>query len=192
MRSIHLRDDQDRAQPGRRLTHQQPLGGKMTVARLLSIVAVVGAAGAACSYSDTTATVPARAYPTAGERACADYGFRVGTDPYSRCVSREAEARTLERVPITYSTINLTIDAQIACSSFGLASGSTTHDHCVKHEIDARRYREAVVTTPVPPAHGTTRYVTTTSPAPPTVHVPVIQAPPADLQEIISPQATSP
>lgn len=161
----------------------------MTVARLLSIVAVVGASGAACSYSDTHATVPARAYPIAGETACADYGFRVRTDPYSRCVSREAEARTLERVPITYSTINLTIDAQIACSSFGLAYGSAMHDHCMNHEIDARRYRETVVTTPVPityPAHGTTRYVTTTSLAPPTVHVPVIQPPPADLQETSS------
>jgi hypothetical protein len=112
--------------------------------------------------------------------------------------------------------MNLTIDAQIACSSFGLTSGSAMHDRCVNHEVDVRRYREAVVTTPVPityPAHGTTTYVTTTSPAPPTVHVPAIQTPPAGPQafrdefgfrydgrgnridrngNIISPQSTSP
>jgi hypothetical protein len=86
------------------------------------------------------------------EQACVDYGFRAGTDSYSRCVSGEAEARALDRVPVTYSSMNLTIDAQNACHSYGLESGNETYDRCVSREIEARRYREAAA---VPAASAT-------------------------------------
>jgi len=89
-----------------------------------------------------------------------DYGFRAGTDSYSRCVSGEAKARALDRVPVTYNSMNLTIDAQNACYSYGLASGSETYDRCVNREIEARRYREAAVvpaTSATHPTPGTTR-----------------------------------
>jgi hypothetical protein len=131
----------------------------MTLTRFFIAAVVLGSASG-CTYSSTTSTVPPSAHRPIVEQACADYGFRAGTDSYSRCASGESAARTLDRVPVTYNSMNLTIDAQNACYSYGLASGSETYDRCVNREIEARRYREAAV---VPassapyPAPGTAR-----------------------------------
>jgi hypothetical protein len=93
-------------------------------------------------------------------------------------------------MPVTYTTVNLTTDAQAACSSYGLTMGTMTYDRCVSREIDARRYRqEATVTTyttPAPyatttvysPTPGTTVYTTTG----PTTVVPAATTPPAGVQ----------
>lgn len=128
------------------------VGCMMTLTRFF-IAAVVVTSAAGCSYPTTTSTAPPSAHLVGVEQAaCVDYGFRAGTDLYARCVSGEAEARALDRVPITYNSMNLTIDAQNACHSYGLASGSGTYDRCVNREIEARRYREAAA---VPAASAT-------------------------------------
>lgn len=186
------------------------------------MVATVSALAAGCSYTSTTTTVPAAsAYPRGAEQACIDYGFRIGTDAYNRCVSREAEARALGRVSATYPVANLSYDARTACASYGLTPGTGAFDRCVNREIEARRY---VVVTPAtypapgapyvayPAAPGTT-IVTTTSPASATVYVPAAETPPAGVQtmrdefgfrydgqgnrldrngNVISPQSTTP
>lgn len=167
----------------------------MTPAKLV-VVTTVGLLASACSYSNTTTrtTVPVTAtvYPVTSEQACQEYGFRVGTDAYNRCVIREAEARARGRMPVTYTVVALTTDAQAACSSYGLVSGTATYDRCVSREVEARRYRqEATVTTypaPVAPVATTTTYspnayttvYTTTTPT--TTIVPAATTPPAGVQ----------
>lgn len=140
------------------LTDWRP-GCTMMLTRFF-ITAVIVTSAAGCSYPSTTSTVPPSAHRPGVEQACVDYGFRAGTDSYSRCVSGETEARALDRVPVTYSSMNLTIDAQNACHSYGLESGSETYDRCVSREIEARRYREAAAVPAASatyPAHGAAR-----------------------------------
>lgn len=187
----------------------------MTPAKFF-VVAVAGLSAAACSYSNTTtrAAPTATVYPSSSEQACMDYGFRLGTDSYNRCVAREAEARARGRMPITYTTVNLTSDAQAACSSYGLLPGTAIYDRCVSREIDARRYRQdAVVTTYTTPAPVAATTVYTTTPASTTTVVPAATTPPVGVQafrdeygfrydgqgnrvdargNIISPQSTQP
>lgn len=167
----------------------------MTSVKLL-VVAAVGLAASACSYSNTATTAPGVAAARNGsEQACMDYGFRAGTDAYNRCVVREADARARGRVPVTYAQVNLTGDAQAACSSYGLLPATQTYDRCVAREIDARRYSEsATVTTYTTPAYPAPAYApgpasstTVYSPAPgTTVYSTTTNVPPA------APAATTP
>ena len=146
----------------------------MTISKILT-VAALGLSAAACSsttYETRTASTPYAV--TSSEQACVDYGFRVGTDNYNRCVSREAAARAQGRVPVGYTVANLDADARNACYSYGLTPGTTMYDRCVGREIDARRYRDQAYVTPVPapvPGYSTTTYYTT-APAAPTYYGP--------------------
>jgi hypothetical protein len=148
----------------------------MNATKILAVTAL-GLAAAACSsttYETRTASAPYAV--SSSEQACVDYGFRVGTDNYNRCVSGEASARAQGRVPVGYTVASLDADARNACYSYGLTVGSTMYDRCVGREIDARRYRDqAYVTpgmTPVPaPGYSTTTYYTT-PPAAPTYYGP--------------------
>lgn len=178
----------------------------------LFVVAALGLSAAACSYSNTTTTaaVPAGvvAYRSGAERACLDYGFQPGSDPYSRCVVREAEARARGRMPADYAMSRINADARDACYSYGLTVGSAPYDRCVNREVEARRYRQDAIVTTTPGYSSTTVY----TPAPVT-YVPAATTPPAGVQafrdefgfrydgqgnridargNIISPQSTSP
>jgi len=117
----------------------------MTLTTLVIAAGVVLLSAVGCSYSGTTSTAAPVTPRADREQACGDYGFKTGTDAYNRCITQEAEERRLDRVPIQYTSMNLTIDAQNACHAYGLASGSGTYDRCVNREIEARRYREAAV-----------------------------------------------
>ncbi len=146
----------------------------MTVSKIMA-VAALGLSAAACSsttYETRTASSPYAV--TSSEQACADYGFRPGTDNYNRCVSREAAARAQGRVPVGYTVASLDADARNACYSYGLTPGSTMYDRCVGREIDARRYRDQAYVTPVPapaPGYSTATYYTS-APAAPTYYGP--------------------
>lgn len=136
----------------------------MTATKILAATALVLSA-AACSsttYETRTASAPYRV--SSSEQACVDYGFRVGTDNYNRCVSRETAARAQGRVPVGYTVASLDADARNACYSYGLTPGSTMYDRCVGREIDARRYRDQAYGAAVPapaPGYSTTTYYTT-------------------------------
>ena len=134
----------------------------MTVTKILAATALVLSA-AACSttYETRTASAPYRV--SSSEQACVDYGFRVGTDNYNRCVSREAAARAQGRVPVSYTAASLDADARNACYSYGLTPGTSMYDRCVGREIDGRRYRDQAYGTPVPAPspYATTTYYTT-------------------------------
>ena len=137
----------------------------MTPAKFF-VVAAVGLSATACSYSNTTtaaAPVPV-AYRSGAEQACLDYGFNPGTDPYNRCVVREAQSRAAGRMPADYAMARLNADARDACYSYGLTIGSAPYDRCVGREIEARRYSEQAVVTTVPAYPATTVY----TPAPTT------------------------
>jgi hypothetical protein len=150
----------------------------MTAIKILAATALVLSA-AACSsttYETRTASAPYRV--SSSEQACVDYGFRVGTDNYNRCVSRETAARAQGRVPVGYTVASLDADARNACYSYGLTPGSTMYDRCVGREIDARRYRDQAYGTPAPvpaPGYSTTTYYTT-PPAAPTYYGPATTA----------------
>ncbi len=141
----------------------------MTATKILAATALVLSA-AACSsttYETRTASAPYRV--SSSEQACVDYGFRVGTDNYNRCVSREATARAQGRVPVSYTVASLDADARNACYSYGLTPGTSMYDRCVGREIDARRYRDQAYGTPAPapaPGYSTTTYYTTAPTAP--------------------------
>ena len=149
----------------------------MNATKILAATAL-GLSAAACSsttYETRTASTPYAA--SSSEQACANYGFRVGTDNYNRCVSREAAARAQGRVPVGYTVASLDADARNACYSYGLTVGSSMYNNCVAREIDARRYRDQAYVTPVPapgpgyyPASTTTYY--TTPPGAPTYYGP--------------------
>lgn len=149
----------------------------MNATKILAATAL-GLSAAACSsttYETRTASTPYAV--STSEQACVDYGFRVGTDNYNRCVSREAAARAQGRVPVGYTVASLDSDARNACYSYGLTPGSTMYDRCVGREVDARRYRDQAYVTPVPgPAPGyyqpTTTTYYTTSPGAPTYYGP--------------------
>jgi len=121
----------------------------MTPAKLL-VVAAIGLSASACSYTTTTAQAPVPVYRGGSEQACLDYGFRPGTDSYSRCVVRESEARVTGRVPSDYTTARLTADAQNACYSYGLTAGTASYDRCMGREMEARRYRDEAYVAPAP------------------------------------------
>jgi len=146
----------------------------MTATKILAATALVLSA-AACSsttYETRTASAPYRV--SSSEQACADYGFRVGTDNYTRGVSRETAARAQGRVPVGYTVASLDADARNACYSYGLTPGTSMYDRCVGREIDARRYRDQAYGTPAPapaPGYSTTTYYTT-APAAPTYYGP--------------------
>jgi hypothetical protein len=135
----------------------------MTATKILAATALVLSA-AACSsttYETRTASAPYRV--SSSEQACVDYGFRVGTDNYNRCVSREAAARAQGRVPVGYTVASLDADARNACYNYGLTPGTSMYDRCVGREIDARRYRDQAYGTPGPapaPGYSTTTYST--------------------------------
>ena len=134
----------------------------MTRIRLLAVLAV-GLSAAGCSYNTTTtATVPVRVL-TGSEQVCLDYGFRMGTAAYDRCVVRESEARARGRVVVDYSEAQLAADARAACYSYGLEPATVTFDRCVGNEMAARRYRSeaAVVVYPPVPAPAPTPYIET-------------------------------
>jgi hypothetical protein len=141
----------------------------MTATKILAATALVLSA-AACSsttYETRTASAPYRV--SSSEQACVDYGFRVGTDNYNRCVSREAAARAQGRVPVGYTVASLDADARNACYNYGLTPGTSMYDRCVGREIDARRYRDQAYGTPGPapaPGYSTTTYYTTAPAAP--------------------------
>ena len=127
------------------------------------VVAAVGLSATACSYSNTTtaaAPVPV-AYRSGAEQACLDYGFNPGTDPYNRCVVREAQSRAAGRMPPDYAMARINGDARDACYSYGLTIGSAPYDRCVGREIEARRYRDQAVVTTVPASPATTVYTPT-------------------------------
>ena len=140
--------------------------------------ATLGLMAAACSSTSTTyeaRPAGARYAVTGSEQACVDYGFRVGTDNYNRCVSREAAARAQGRVPVGYTVATLDADARNACYSYGLTPGSSMYDRCVGREIDARRYRDQAYGNPVPaPAPGSSS--TTTYRTPPVAAQPTPSA----------------
>ena len=148
----------------------------MSAPKILAAV-TLGLMAAACSSTSTTyeaRPAGARYAVTGSEQACVDYGFRVGTDNYNRCVSREAAARAQGRVPVGYSVATLDADARNACYSYGLTPGSSMYDRCVGREIDARRYRDQAYGNPVPapaPGSSSTTYYTT-APAAPTYYGP--------------------
>lgn len=146
----------------------------MTATKILTAIALVLSAAACSSTSYETRTASAPYRVSSSEQACVDYGFRVGTDNYNRCVSREAAARAQGRVPVSYTAASLDADARNACSSYGLTQGTSMYDRCVGREIDARRYRDQAYGTPVPapaPGYSTTTYYTT-APAAPTYYGP--------------------
>ena len=144
----------------------------------LLVVTAIGLSAAACSVSTTTtATAPAPAYRAGAEQVCLDYGFRAGTDSYSRCVVREAEARARGRMPADYAAANLSADAQAACYSYGLTAGTANYDRCVGREIDARRYRDQAYVTPAPTYYPSATY----TPAP-AVYTPPAPTPPTGVQ----------
>jgi hypothetical protein len=166
------------------------------------VVAAVGLSATACSYSNTTtaaAPVPV-AYRSGAEQACLDYGFNPGTDPYNRCVVREAQSRAAGRMPPDYAMARINGDARDACYSYGLTIGGAPYDRCVGREIEARRYRDQAVVTTVPaypattvytPAPGTTVYTPSPyAPAPvatvytqgPVTYAPAAPTPPAGVQ----------
>ena len=141
----------------------------MNVPKIMAL-AGLGLSAAACSsttYETRTASMP---YAASGsEQACMDYGFRPGTDSYSRCVSREASARAQGRAPVSYTVANLDADARNACYSYGLTPGSAMYDRCVGRETDARQYRDqayGTTTVPAPAPYATTTYYTTAPTAP--------------------------
>lgn len=143
----------------------------MNVPKILAATAL-GLSAAACSSTYETRTASTPYAVSSSEQACVDYGFRVGTDNYNRCVSREAAARAQGRVPVGYTVASLDADARNACYSYGLTPGSSMYDRCVGREIDARRYRDQAYVTPVPaPGYSTTTYYTT-APAAPTYYGP--------------------
>jgi hypothetical protein len=149
--------------------------------RFLAAAAGLVLSASACSYSHTTtqAAVPV----TASERACIDYGFQPGTASYGRCIAREADVRTLGRVPATYPMASLMADAQAACSSYGLAAGTANYDRCVSGEVEARRYRqEATVTTYASPATGATTTIYTTTTTSPATTLPPATTPPTGVE----------
>ena len=53
-------------------------------------------------HDDHCAAVPGP-YRSGAEQACLYYGFQPGTDPYNRCVVREAQSRALGRAPADYA-----------------------------------------------------------------------------------------
>ena len=143
----------------------------MIATKILAVTAL-GLAAAACSSTTyETRTASPRYAVSTSEQACVDYGFRVGTDNYNRCVSREAAARAQGRVPVGYTVASLDTDARNACYSYGLTPGSSIYDRCVAREVDARRYRDQANATSVPgPGYypgSTTTYYTTAPGGPP-------------------------
>jgi hypothetical protein len=163
----------------------------MSATRILAATALVLSAGACSSTTYETRTASA-AYPvSSSEQACLDYGFRVGTDSYNRCVSREAAARAQGRVPMSYTVANLDADARNACYSYGLTPGTSMYDRCVGREIDARRYRDQAYVTPVPTYSTTTYY--TTPPAAPTYYGPATTVSTTTYSTpVVAPQPTPP
>ena len=143
----------------------------MSAPKILA-AATLGLMAAACSSTSTTyeARTPGARYAvTSSEQACVDYGFRVGTDNYNRCVSREAAARAQGRVPVGYTVASLDADARNACYSYGLTPGTAMYDRCVGREVDARRYRDQAYGNAVPapaPGYASTTYYTTAPSAP--------------------------
>lgn len=143
----------------------------MTATKFLAATALVLSA-AACSSTSTTYETRTAGAPyavTSSEQACVDYGFRVGTDNYNRCVSREAAARAQGRVPAGYTVATVEADARNACYSYGLTPGTAMYDRCVGREVDARRYRDQAYGNPVPapaPGYASTTYYTTAPTAP--------------------------
>jgi hypothetical protein len=165
----------------------------------LIVVAAFGLSAAACSYtSTTTATAPPGPYRSGAEQACLDYGFQPGTDPYNRCVVREAQSRAAGRMPADYASARLAGDARDACYSYGLTVGSAPYDRCVGREIEARRYSQQAVVTSAPGTYPSTTVYTTTpgyapapvvyAPAPvvyapaPVTYAPAAPTPPAGVQ----------
>ena len=143
----------------------------MIATKILAVTAL-GLAAAACSSTTyETRTASPRYAVSTSEQACVDYGFRVGTDNYNRCVSREAAARAQGRVPVGYTVASLDTDARNACYSYGLTPGSSIYDRCVAREVDARRYRDQANATSVPgPGYypgSTTTYYTPAPGGPP-------------------------
>jgi hypothetical protein len=164
----------------------------MTPTKLI-VVAAFGLSAAACSYtSTTTASAPPGPYRSGAEQACLDYGFQPGTDPYNRCVVREAQSRATGRMPADYASARLAADARDACYSYGLTIGSAPYDRCVGREIEARRYSQQAVVTSAPgtPYPSTTVYTTAPgyAPAPvvyapaPVTYAPAATTPPAGVQ----------
>ena len=115
-------------------------------------------------------------------------------------------------MPATYTTTQLTADAQNACYSYGLTPGSASYDRCVGREVEARRYRQEAVVTPAPATYPCGRRSTPRCNSSVTV-TPAATTPPAGVQafrdeygfrydgqgnridrngNIISPQSTSP
>jgi hypothetical protein len=165
----------------------------MTPTKLI-VVAAFGLSAAACSYtSTTTASAPPGPYRSGAEQACLDYGFQPGTDPYNRCVVREAQSRAAGRMPADYASARLAGDARDACYSYGLTIGSAPYDRCVSREIEARRYSQQAVVTTVPAYPATAVYAPAPSvyaPAPaatvytqePVTYAPAAPTPPAGVQ----------
>jgi len=116
----------------------------MLRAKLFAVVAV-GLSAAACSYSSTTAAVPAAPGPvyvaSGAGQACVEYGFPPGSVGYGRCVQREQEARARGRMSRDYAESQLVADARGACYSYGLQPGTAPYDRCVGREVDSRRWR---------------------------------------------------
>ena len=133
----------------------------MTPAKFF-VVAAMGLSASACSYSNTTtAAAPPGPYRSGAEQACLDYGFNPGTEPYNRCVVREAQSRAAGRMPADYASARLAGDARDACYSYGLTIGSAPYDRCVNREIEARRYSQQAIVTSAPAYPATTVYTTT-------------------------------
>jgi hypothetical protein len=161
----------------------------MTPARFF-VVAAVGLSATACSYSNTTtASVPPSPYRSGAEQACLDYGFNPGTDPYNRCVVREAQSRAAGRMPADYASARLAGDARDACYSYGLTIGSAPYDRCVGREIEARRYSQQAAY-PAPAVYAPAPTTTVYTPAPaatvytqgPVTYAPAAPTPPAGVQ----------
>jgi hypothetical protein len=137
----------------------------------LFVATALGLAAAACSSPyDRPAPVP---YTTAqyvvatgpigiSQQNCLDYGFVAGTTAFDRCVSRDAQARSVGRMTRGYALAQIEADSRAACYSYGLEPGSSRYDRCVGREVDARRFRDEAYVTPV----STTTYVYTPTPSP--------------------------
>jgi hypothetical protein len=113
--------------------------------RLLATISI-GLLSTACqgTYSQSTPGAASAAYGTAyqsSNAACADYGFRLGTTSFDRCVANEQQARAAGRVSRDYAAAHLMSDARYACTSYGLAAGTSSYDRCVGREVDARSWR---------------------------------------------------
>jgi hypothetical protein len=167
----------------------------MTATKILAATALVLSATACSSttYETRTASAPYRV--SSSEQACVDYGFRVGTDNYNRCVSREAAARAQGRVPVGYTVAGLDADARNACYTYGLTPGTSMYDRCVGREIDARRYRDqaAVTTVPAPAGPYSTTTYYTTPPAAPTYYGPTTTVSTTTYSTpVVAPQPTPP